>query len=344
MISTTSSTPTGVDPIVTRTCLELAETMLRGVPSHEVIRHVESAAVRWARAGIPIDSVYREMCHSIKDASSREGDDRLVGFLVDSLTSIMSTVSTAYLGESRDQQSVRRKLADALFTGGTDTIIALGRECGVPIAGAYAVVVLTTSQSSHKLTRIVPEIARRCGESAIVRLSRTAGTAFVPEPVEYDFLEQLFGDLCTTTGTSLTAAMTSAPMPDIADAVHQAHELLDVALYFGHPGRLYRLSDLAAEYQLVRPGPCREHLAAILDPLEETPHLAETLLLYLFGNRDRKAIARRLHVHVNTLDYRLKRIADLTGFNPLTSDGQWHLRCALVARRRVEQHTLLPDS
>ena len=48
----------------------------------------------------------------------------------------------------------------------------------------------------------------------------------------------------------------------LSDAAGRAHELLDVALLFGREGTLHRFSDLAAEYQLTRPGPARDQLVA----------------------------------------------------------------------------------
>ncbi|WP_280381795.1 helix-turn-helix domain-containing protein, partial [Nocardia wallacei] len=46
----------------------------------------------------------------------------------------------------------------------------------------------------------------------------------------------------------------------------------------------------------------------------------------------RQRTARLLHVHTNTVDYRLKRIGQLTGFDPTQASGLWYLRSALVAR------------
>ncbi|WP_174189768.1 PucR family transcriptional regulator, partial [Nocardia barduliensis] len=80
------------------------------------------------------------------------------------------------------------------------------------------------------------------------------------------------------------------------------------------------------------PGPAREHLGSLLDPLDEHPELLETLQVHIAHNLNRGRTARLLHVHTNTVDYRLKRIAQLTGFDPTMASGLWHLRSALVAR------------
>ncbi|MFQ6397498.1 helix-turn-helix domain-containing protein [Nocardia sp. KC 131] len=39
-----------------------------------------------------------------------------------------------------------------------------------------------------------------------------------------------------------------------------------------------------------------------------------------------------LHIHTNTVDYRLKRIGQITGHNATEGMGLWYLRSALNAR------------
>ncbi|NEW36894.1 PucR family transcriptional regulator, partial [Nocardia cyriacigeorgica] len=54
--------------------------------------------------------------------------------------------------------------------------------------------------------------------------------------------------------------------------------------------------------------------------------------------------ARILHVHPNTVDYRLRRIGRLTGLDLSPTEGLWYLRSALVARVSGDrQNTALGD-
>jgi DNA-binding PucR family transcriptional regulator len=89
---------------------------------------------------------------------------------------------------------------------------------------------------------------------------------------------------------------------------------------------------MALEYQLTRPGPGREYLGSLLDPLDDHPELLETLQRHISNNLNRQRTARLMHIHTNTIDYRLKRVAQLTGFDPTQPSGLWYLRSALVAR------------
>jgi sugar diacid utilization regulator len=48
---------------------------------------------------------------------------------------------------------------------------------------------------------------------------------------------------------------------------------------------------------------------------------------------DRRATAAAVHVHPNTLDYRLRHVAELTALDPATAHGLQVLGAALTARR-----------
>lgn len=87
------------------------------------------------------------------------------------------------------------------------------------------------------------------------------------------------------------------------------------------------------DYQLTRPGVARRELAALLDPLADHPELLQTLEVHLGYDLNRRRTASTLHIHANTVDYRLRRIAELTGLDPARRVDLRHLEAALVARR-----------
>lgn len=142
-------------------------------------------------------------------------------------------------------------------------------------------------------------------------------------------------ELSAAAQVPVTAAGVWAARADIPEAARQAHELLELALRFGRTGRWHTFADLALEYQLTRPGNSRERLAALLDPLDDHPQLEQTLRLHLCSDLSRRRVAQLLNIHANALDYRLKRVGRLTGMDPLSPDGQWYLRAALVARTAI---------
>jgi sugar diacid utilization regulator len=120
---------------------------------------------------------------------------------------------------------------------------------------------------------------------------------------------------------------------DIARAAAQAQDVVKLARALGRPPGGYLLRDVLLEYQLTRTSDAQSELAQLLDPLDRNPDLPLTLEVYLDHDLDRRKTAAALHVHPNTLDYRLRRIVDLTGLDPSTTRGLQLLGAALAARR-----------
>nr|WP_246461822.1 helix-turn-helix domain-containing protein [Nocardia transvalensis] len=153
------------------------------------------------------------------------------------------------------------------------------------------------------------------------------------ELVEDERLGDLIGTLSRCAGSSFVAVVLDAAAGDIPGVGRQAHELLETAVQLRATPRLYRLDDVVLPFQLTRPGPGRDALQALLAPLDTRPELLRTLTRHLANDLNRQVTARQLRVHTNTIDYRLKRIAQLTGCDPTTLTGLWHLRSALIVRR-----------
>lgn len=76
----------------------------------------------------------------------------------------------------------------------------------------------------------------------------------------------------------------------------------------------------------------RDRLAALLVPLAGNPELLETLVVFLrLGGR--RPTATELHVHPNTVDYRLRRVQALTGLDANRPSDISMLEAAIAARR-----------
>jgi len=65
--------------------------------------------------------------------------------------------------------------------------------------------------------------------------------------------------------------------------------------------------------------------------------LLDTLTTYLEQGSSLEATARLLYVHPNTVRYRLRRVAELTGLTPTDGRGAFTLRIALVLGRFAER-------
>jgi hypothetical protein len=69
---------------------------------------------------------------------------------------------------------------------------------------------------------------------------------------------------------------------------------------------------------------------------EQADRLAQTLLAWLESADDANAAARRLHVHPQTIRYRLRQVSDLFGDALATPDSRFRLLLALHARQLLD--------
>ncbi|MCX4094919.1 PucR family transcriptional regulator [Nocardia sp. alder85J] len=269
--------------------------------------------------------------------------------VVELLDTMTTAVSMAYVRELRavvsEHHTAVHTLTSALLGGHPTSTMA--RECGIEIADRYRVLALSIPPhpeesnpmldakvvARRKLRRVQAEIATRCGETALSLLSVDGGTLLIPaDGCDDTELDELIGRLSRAARVPITATVVTTAAESVPTAADQAHQLLDMVARLHSVPALYRFDDLALEYQLTRPGPGREYLGSLLDPLDEHPELLDTLQTHIAHNLNRQRTARLLHVHTNTVDYRLKRIGQLTGFDPTQASGLWYLRSALVAR------------
>ncbi|MER7056511.1 helix-turn-helix domain-containing protein [Streptomyces sp. NPDC000351] len=75
------------------------------------------------------------------------------------------------------------------------------------------------------------------------------------------------------------------------------------------------------EYHLSRSGESGVDIAALLAPVADRPELTETVRAHLRLSRNRRATARELGVHPNTVDNRLARFTATTGMDVTTDHG-----------------------
>jgi DNA-binding PucR family transcriptional regulator len=170
-------------------------------------------------------------------------------------------------------------------------------------------------------------------------LAASGGTALLPIAADSTgdvdaVLTEVVGRLGVAAGSDVLAGGAVAiGVNDILRAGRQAKDIVRLARQLHRPPGGYLLQDVLLEYQLTRPSDAHAALSGLLDPLDRNPDLPHTLEVYLENDLDRRRTAAALHVHPNTLDYRLRRIVELTGLDPATSRGLQLLGAALAARR-----------
>jgi len=237
--------------------------------------------------------------------------------------------SAATLRESTGNAALHREVAEALLDGRSAEPLA--DRHGVRLAPSYVVALVR------------PQELRRCpvvDHYAVLMTDRQdAGVLLLPTllPVPRDrlraFCERILDGAVDVTRTraSVASAQTHEHVPAALEEARTVQHVTDV-LEFGHG--VHQLSDVPVEAALTRCPDLAQLLMSRLVPLHGSgASLMHTLLVYVDLGQDRRYTAQALHIHPNTLDYRLRRIRELTGMAPTVPQDLQSLLSAMTAWR-----------
>ncbi|MFF1923372.1 PucR family transcriptional regulator [Streptomyces sp. NPDC058221] len=333
----------------------------------ELAQQRDSAAQR-AEEGVPLDAIltaYQVGIGMCWQETARDADGADLPAVLEIVDRIMvlqqqltSAVSGAYL-EARQildsqEHGGRHALMAALLAG--ESLELFTQRTGLRPAAGYLTMTLALAPhrdevsqgpgpgagvaARRKIRRIRTALDRFAGTPALTALDASGGTVLLPvaEPPPWSGpggLCELIAEATRAAGVPVTAAAETAEPAAVPAAVARNAEIVALVGRTGRPPGLYRLADVLLEYQLSRPSEALHGLARLLRPLEAKPELLHTLETYLEHGLDRRAAAAALHVHPNTVDYRIRRIDRLTGLSPARPADLQHLSAALVARRSV---------
>ncbi len=340
----------------------------RRAPTVDEIGELRSSAARRAQERVPLEDVLtayhvgtRIGWEALLDVAGPEEQGELhaaVTAMLGYLQRLSAVVAAAYLDERQaihgEERDARRALAQALLSGAPAAVLA--RRAAVALAPAYAAVALEVPEhpdehqadvsasvaARRKLRRLQARLDERAGEPVLGLLDSSGGLVLLPACPDrlqevLDGLPGLVAELSAAAGGPVTAgAAVAETLADVPSAGQQAREVADLARRLGRPPGTYTVTDLLVEYQLSRSPGALPLLASRLDALNRNADLRRTLECYLQLDTDRRRTAAELHVHPNTLDYRLRRIVDLTGLDPGTTTGLQTLSAALTARKLLE--------
>ncbi|GAB3937663.1 helix-turn-helix domain-containing protein [Kribbella albertanoniae] len=330
------------------------ETFRTGVvPTGDVLAPLRESARRRAEEGVPLEALLAayhlggKVCADDVAAGFRpeELSDAILlnRLILDFLQQVTAVVSASYFEERQsiagEDQASRQAVLAALLDGRAVDEAAV--RTGVRLPAEYLVAGLAFGThpdeqqpgvdpeivARRKLRRVRVELDRLAGSMA--NLSVDGGIALLP--CTRSEVDNLRTRLSRVAGVDITLAITTSPPSDVPAAAALVRDLLDVIRIHRHPPGVYELDDLVLEFQLSRPSPARDRLAQLLAPLEDRADLLSTLRCYLDNARSRRQTAADLHVHANTVDYRLKQVARLTGLDPGSDDQLPRIVAALVA-------------
>jgi hypothetical protein len=236
---------------------------------------------------------------------------------------------------------LRAATARALING--DAADDLAERANIRLASSYVVAMLENDPDDLPWQRQGwPALQRH--EGVLTTMHSDENVALFPvstpmsRPNAQLYAMQILQRLCNDRFPSPRVAVSSAQTREqITAATTETHSVLNVVRKLDYPAAVYQIEDVPIEVSLLRSPDIADLLATRILPLitTDTP-LLETLYVYLEISQDRRQAAARLHVHMNTLDYRLRRIRELTGLSPfIPRDAQ--LLGGAVAAYRLRQ-------
>ncbi|MEE1929803.1 helix-turn-helix domain-containing protein [Streptomyces sp. TRM 70351] len=334
-------------------------------PDERQLAGLRESAARRAEEGLPLDAVISayhlgaRVCMDEVSPLAGPGDLAAVltvhRLLLQYLQRVTAAGVAGYVQERQtafgEEHSARQALLDALL----DAVPAqdAADRAGLRLPACY--LVLSLSVAAHrdertpgvdpavagrrKLRRLRVELERHVRGTVLSSLSVDGGLVLVPAegppgdvPARtWAWLDGVLEHAARVCGASVTAGAVASGPDAVADAARLAADVRKVAAASGRPPGTYRLADVLLEYQLTRPGPALDQLAALVAPLAGRPELLATLRAYLAHGMDRRGTARSLRVHPNTLDYRLRRVTELTGLDAARPADAARVRAALAA-------------
>ncbi len=267
--------------------------------------------------------------------SAEPGDERAVVLAGELMMRYVDRVSAAvaqtYLDARQALVSEEERRLRHMFVAltGPDPVSAEMRELAeradLPLLDMYRPWSLTVPGAPARDHSAVASALRASGVLALTEGDRVTGIA----------APSVGGEALSARG-SVLALGEPTPRAQLSASLDDVRVLLEVALRLGRRG-IVRSVDCLPELLLARsPRLAAELEADVLGRLERQSEgrtdLVATLAAFVECGLDRRATAARLHVHPNTLDYRLKRTAELTGLELSRPGGI--VRATLALRQR----------
>jgi len=248
---------------------------------------------------------------------------------------------------------VRGEFLDDLLEGHLDNRTAIRARAallGVDLqAPRYVACVGLHGERAPAITRlslnqVEQAIRRRFPDSTVVPRSGDVVVLLAHGRAEAREVERALRD-AVADGLAAGLGRMCLGLDDYADSYAEAAAALDLARRRAHVGVVLTPADLGF-YGLLARGSTRQSLESIvagaLGPLLEADaaggsEYVQTLDAYLATDRHLEPAAHRLHVHPNTVRYRLAKVQELLGVSLRDVDDRFLLELALRVRAALDR-------
>ncbi|WP_052396336.1 CdaR family transcriptional regulator [Kutzneria sp. 744] len=292
----------------------------------------EIAAVRtmghsWALEGWPLDELLELLGRVCEEAVAAGAG--VPGVPPDRLRALAECNNRFMRELLRGYQEVPHTSPRQRPTHRADAVALLRGQVGSDdgrFAGAYAVMVFRTVNPAR--TKPVP--VREFGADVLSIVCEQGGYALVPAEDDGAWLKR-----CKRIHALLPeaswAGVSRQKVRQVPAGRGEAMHVVVSALAARRPPGCYLLGDVLVEYAVLTQPSVAGLLVSKIEPVTRNPALVATLRQLLAADGNRSRAAADLIIHRSTLDYRLRRIEQLTGHDPTSVRGLQVLGAAITA-------------
>jgi DNA-binding PucR family transcriptional regulator len=315
----------------------------------EALRQPDSRAARDLGARAADTSVgVAELCMALIRAARRMDTGARTGGLLDALLTTTAACLDAYREHARAHlarnDAERTALVNDLLTGHSDPgeLSYRAHRYGIRISGDHAVLVARAATLTENIAHTIDaRLAERFGAGNTLTTLRdrhlvcisTGGLRGVPAELARHLL-----DLLDTDQWQIAVGRTHPGVQGLATSLQEAHDTLTLAQRLDFTAPVLHSADLLVFPVLLRDRDAiTDLIATVLGPLQHArggaqPYL-DTLRVLFESQGNYTATARRLHLSVRAVTYRLDRIKALTGYHPNEPTQQFTLHTAVLGAR-----------
>lgn len=256
---------------------------------------------------------------------------------------------------SRRQESERREVFEALLAGGAEARAVIGRaaDLGLDLAAPHAVLVVRApggfagSGSASLLGRLERTLQGRLGDAAVLLAVKSAQLVCIFSAPDSKAVELVSARLVRVLGDPPERQWQGAVgrpqsgTDGVRASYEQADDALDLAQRLRLPTPVVDAGQLVVFRVLLRDRPAVDELIrTVLTPLMAARGgpgpLLETLEAYFTAGGVATETARRLHLSVRAVTYRLARAHQLLGVDPTDPAERFALHAAVLAARLLD--------
>ncbi|RZU31306.1 PucR-like helix-turn-helix protein [Blastococcus saxobsidens] len=258
----------------------------------------------------------------------------------------------------RREEAFRREFVDDLLTGRSDvgSLVERAERLGLALTGSHTVTVAATDRpadSGMHLTKWLEDEARmRFGGRGLLVAAKdgrlvsviSSGPAQGRDGDGHALAEAAGPAVARLTRRPRWRAGVGRSHPGprgVLRSYREAVEALEVAERLDLPDRVVHARDMLVYRVLLRDEAAISDLVGtVLGPLSDArggpEALVATVEAYFADGRNAASAARRLHLSVRAVTYRLQRVRELTGYDPADPADQLPLMVAVTGARLLD--------